>query len=155
MPKRADYLSWEDYFMFAARLTGERSKDEVTQVGCAIVDTHNHVVGMGYNGLPLGLSDDGGYWKKGSVNHFENKGAFVCHAETNAILNCTGNVRGCTMYTTLFPCHECARFIVQSGIVKVVWKDIKRNESSSVSVHILKSANVSMVKHVGTMSIKL
>ncbi|ETN81874.1 cytidine and deoxycytidylate deaminase zinc-binding region [Necator americanus] len=120
--KRMDYLSWEDYFMAIAKLASMRSKDPATQVGCAIVNRDNKVVGTGYNGFPVGISDDDLPWTKGSPDPLENKHTYVVHAEVNAILNKSmNNVEGCTMYTTLLPCNECAKLIIQSRLSEVVF----------------------------------
>lgn len=119
--KRTDYLSWDQYFMGIAMLSAERSKDPNTQVGACIVDENNKILSMGYNGMPTGCSDDEMPWgKAGSA--LENKYFFVCHAELNAILNYSGgSLKGATCYSTLFPCNECAKAIIQSGIKRVVY----------------------------------
>ncbi|KAK6047100.1 cytidine and deoxycytidylate deaminase zinc-binding region [Cooperia oncophora] len=112
--KRKDYLSWENYFMAIAKLAAMRSKDPSTQVGCAIVNRENKVIGTGYNGFPVGISDDDLPWGKNSDNPEENKYAYVVHAEVNAIINKSmNNIEGCTMYTTMLPCNECAKMIIQ------------------------------------------
>ena len=87
---------------------------------------------MGYNGMPRCCSDDEFPWDK-NESALDSKYLYVCHAELNAILNCaSGNVRGCTVYTTLFPCNECAKAIIQSGIAEVVYMSDKYAESDSV-----------------------
>lgn len=120
--KRADYLSWHDYFMSSAYLTSMRSKDPNTQVGCVIVNPENRIVGAGYNGMPNGISDDEMPWGKTSDSPVDTKYPFVCHAEMNALFNrnCF-DLRGCTLYTTHFPCNECAKMVIQSGIRQVVY----------------------------------
>lgn len=116
--KRQDYLHWDDYFMATALLSAKRSKDPVTQVGACIVDNHNRIIAIGYNGFPRNCSDDVFPWSKDdNKNSLENKKLYVVHAEANAILNskiCT--LDGTRLYTTLFPCNECAKLIIQSGI---------------------------------------
>ncbi|MCP9260228.1 Deoxycytidylate deaminase [Dirofilaria immitis] len=112
--KRSDYLSWEEYFMGVAHMAALRSKDPITQVGSVIVNQDKRIVGSGYNGMPTGCSDDILPWSKNSENFLENKSAYVCHAEMNAILNkIVGSVKGSTIYTVLFPCNECAKLIIQ------------------------------------------
>ena len=133
--------------MSSAKLAAKRSKDPIRTVGAVIVNERKRIVGVGYNGFPYGTSDDTGLWCKDNPDPWKNKGAFVCHAEVNAILNSDAKQRGCTMHTTLFPCNECAKIIVQSGIKRVVWCDIKRNASSKVAVDILKSAGVKMERY--------
>lgn len=123
--KREDYLSWDEYFMGVASLSAMRSKDPSTQVGACIVNADKRIISMGYNGMPKCCSDDEFPWDR-EGNPLDSKYLFVCHAELNAILNSAGgNVRGCTVYTTLFPCNECAKAIIQSGISEVVYMSDK------------------------------
>ena len=130
--KREDYLSWDEYFMGIALLSSLRSKDPSTQVGACIVNSEKRILSMGYNGMPRCCSDDEFPWDK-NENPLDSKYLYVCHAELNAILNCaSGNVRGCTVYTTLFPCNECAKAIIQSGIAEVVYMSDKYSDSDSV-----------------------
>lgn len=127
--KRLDFLEWEEYFMGIAFLAARRSKDPVTQVGACIVNNENKIVGIGYNGLPIGCNDDEFPWSKESTNDLENKYMYVCHAEVNAILNKNSiDVNGCTMYVALFPCNECAKVIIQSRIKEVVYLSDKHAE---------------------------
>ncbi len=128
--KREDYLSWDEYFMGIALLSSMRSKDPSTQVGACIVDNDRRIRSMGYNGMPRCCQDDDYPWGHGEG--MESKYLYVCHAELNAILNCnTGTVRGCTVYTTLFPCNECAKAIIQSGIAEVVYYSDKYADTDS------------------------
>lgn len=130
--KRQGYLSWDEYFMGIAILSSMRSKDPSTQVGACIVDNEKKILSMGYNGMPRLCSDDIFPWDK-EAEPLESKYLYVCHAELNAILNCNrGSVRGCTVYTTLFPCNECAKAIIQSGIAEIVYLEDKYSESDSV-----------------------
>lgn len=119
--KRQDYISWDEYFMGVALLSAKRSKDPSTQVGACIVNEKNKIVGAGYNGLPIGCDDDDFPWEK-KGDFLQTKYPFVCHAELNAILNNIGmDLKGCKIYTALFPCNECAKAIIQSGITEVVY----------------------------------
>ena len=118
--------------MGIALLSSMRSKDPSTQVGACIVNSEKRILSMGYNGMPRCCSDDDFPWDK-NENPLDSKYLYVCHAELNAILNCaSGNVRGCTVYTTLFPCNECAKAIIQSGIAEVVYMSDKYSDSDSV-----------------------
>ena len=123
--RRKNYLSWDDYFMSVALLTAQRSKDPNTIVGACIVDDQRRIVGLGYNGMPRGLSDDTMPWAKTNSNPLFNKYKYVTHAEVNAILNSKGSfsshVNGGTIYASLFPCENCTKMIIQSGIKKVVY----------------------------------
>lgn len=120
--KRTDYISWDEYFMGIAMLSAERSKDNSTQVGACIVNKENKIVSVGYNGMPTGCVDDEMPWEREGDSALDTKYPFVCHAELNAILNSNiGNLSGCTLYVTLFPCNECAKAIIQSGIKRIVY----------------------------------
>lgn len=118
--QRQDYLSWDEYFMGVARLSAQRSKDPSTQVGACIVNQQKIIVGIGYNGMPTGCRDDQLPWGRDG-NFLDTKYAYVCHAEMNAILNGSGKMKNCTMYVDLFPCNECAKMIIQSGIRRLVY----------------------------------
>lgn len=121
MKKRQDYITWDEYFMGVALLSAKRSKDPNTQVGACIVNDKNKIVGAGYNGLPIGCNDDEFPWSK-QGDFLETKYPYVCHAELNAILNNIGmDLKGCKIYTALFPCNECTKAIIQSGISEVVY----------------------------------
>ncbi|XP_068226632.1 uncharacterized protein [Palaemon carinicauda] len=131
--KREDYLAWGEYFMALATLSALRSKDPSTQVGACIVNDANKIVGIGYNGMPRGCSDDDLPWGKSSPDKLQVKYMYVCHAEVNAVMNKNcGDVYGCTIYVALFPCNECAKIIIQAGIKKVVYLSDKYKELPEV-----------------------
>lgn len=131
--KRSDYISWDEYFMGIAILSAQRSKDNSTQVGACIVNNEHKIVSVGYNGMPTGCSDDDMPWEREGDSSLDTKYPFVCHAELNAILNSNiGNLGGCTVYVTLFPCNECAKAIIQSGIKRVVYFSNKYADTESV-----------------------
>lgn len=130
--KRQGYLSWDEYFMGIALLSAMRSKDPSTQVGACIVNQDKRILSMGYNGMPRCCSDDEYPWGNND-SALDSKYLYVCHAELNAILNCaSGSVSGCSVYTTLFPCNECAKAIIQSGIKEVIYMCDKYSETDSV-----------------------
>ena len=150
--KRDGYLSWDEYFMGIALLSAMRSKDPSTQVGACIVNTEKRILSVGYNGMPRCCSDDVFPWERDG-EPLDSKYLYVCHAELNAILNCaSGNVRGCTVYTTLFPCNECAKAIIQSGIKEVVYMSDKYSNSDSVlaSKRMFETAGVSFRRYAVT-----
>ena len=119
--KRADYISWDEYFMGVAKLASFRSKDPNSQVGACIVSENNKILSMGYNGFPNGVSDDEFPWDR-EGNELETKYPYVTHSELNAILNYRGgSLEGTKLYVTLFPCNECAKAIIQAGIKTVVY----------------------------------
>ena len=119
--KRKDYLSWDEYFMALALLSAQRSKDPNSQVGACIVDDNNKIISVGYNGAPIGYDDDKDMVWEREGDFLDTKYAYVCHAELNAILNSRTPVNGCKLYVTLFPCNECAKAIIQSGIKEFVY----------------------------------
>ncbi len=117
--KRANYISWDEYFMGVAMLAALRSKDPSTQVGACIVSQDNIIISTGYNGMPKGCSDDEFPWDRTGE---ETKYPYVVHAELNAILNANGrNLHGSRLYVALFPCNECAKAIIQSGIREIFY----------------------------------
>ena len=131
--KRKDYLNWDEYFMGIAKLTAGRSKDPNTQVGAVIVSENNRVLSTGYNGTPNGFNDDDFPWGRDG-NPLETKYMFVCHAEANAIDNFRGykkDFENARIYVDLFPCNECAKKIIQSGIKEVVYLSDKYADSDS------------------------
>ncbi len=131
MSKRTDYISWNEYFMGIALLSAKRSKDPNSQVGACIVDSKKRIVSMGYNGFPNGCSDDELPWgREGGT--LDTKYAYVVHSELNAILNANTNVRDCTLYVTLFPCNECTKAIIQSGIKELYYLSDKYADTDGV-----------------------
>ena len=128
--KRTDYISWDEYFMGIAFLSAQRSKDPNTQVGACIVTPDKKIIGTGYNGFPIGCSDDELPWAR-EGDFLDTKYAYVCHAELNAILNSTKKPEGCSIYVDLFPCNECAKAIIQSGIKEIIYRSDKYAETDS------------------------
>ncbi len=129
--KRTDYISWDQYFMGVAVLSSMRSKDPDTQVGCCIINEENKIIGIGYNGVPKVINDDDLPWER-EGEYLNTKYPYVVHAEANAILNSTRNLKGSTMYVTLFPCNECAKLIIQSGIKEVVFLEDKHHNDKEM-----------------------
>lgn len=129
--KRTDYLTWDEYFMGVAMLSGMRSKDPNTQVGACIVSGDNKILSMGYNGFPKGCSDDEFPWCREGAP-LDNKYFYTTHSELNAILNYRGgSLEGAKIYVTLFPCNECAKAIIQAGITTVIYDSDKYADSDS------------------------
>lgn len=132
MNKREGYISWDQYFMGIAILSAKRSKDPNTQVGACIVDGNNKIMSVGYNGLPTGCDDESFPWSR-EGDEYDTKYPYVCHAELNAILNHSGaGLNGCKIYVPLFPCNECAKAIIQSGIREIIYISDKYSDSVSV-----------------------
>ena len=140
--KRSDYISWDEYFMGIAMLAAKRSKDPSTQVGACIVSTDNIIISTGYDGVPKGCSDDEFPWEREGE---ENKYPYVVHAELNAILNANGrDLRDSRLYVALFPCNECAKAIIQSGVKEVVYLSDKYADTpvTKASKRMLDAAGV-------------
>lgn len=147
--KRKEYLDWDETFMLMSNLIAMRSKDPSTQVGACIVNDQNVIVGLGYNGFPRGCHDDNLPWKRDGVP-LDVKYTYVVHAEANAIMNANSPVKGCRIYVDLFPCNECAKMIIQSGIVEVVYGDDKYASLDifKASRKMLKTAGIKLRKYV-------
>ena len=148
--KRADYINWDEYFMGIAMLAAKRSKDPNTQVGACIVSQDNIIISTGYNGMPKGCSDDVFPWDREGQQDM-TKYPYVVHAELNAILNANGrDLRGSRIYVALFPCNECAKAIIQSGIKEVLYLSDKYKDTmlNLVSKRMLEAAGVKYTKLV-------
>ncbi len=132
-------LNWDEYFLAMAKLAAKRSKDPNTQVGACIVNNRKRIIGLGYNGMPNG--NDTFPWNRDGI---DNKYKYVIHAEANAILNSIKDLKGTTIYVSLFPCNECSKMIVQSGISKVVYEDNKYKGTPNINIseRILKECGV-------------
>ncbi len=148
---KTNNISWEEYFMSMAVLSSLRSKDPNTKVGACIVDADNKIVSNGYNGMPCHCDEDKLSWNKGKG--LDSKYLYVCHAEFNAILNTRNGqaLKGCTLYVTLFPCNECTKAIIQSGIKEVVYIDNKYKDTTETkaSAKMLKLAGVKTRQYKG------
>ena len=151
--KRTDYISWDEYFMGIAMLAARRSKDPNTQVGACIVSQDNIIISTGYNGMPKGCSDDIFPWERDGQQDM-TKYPYVVHAELNAILNANGrDLRGSRIYVALFPCNECAKAIIQSGVKEVLYLSDKYKDTmlNLVSKRMLEAAGVKYTKLTTTL----
>lgn len=146
--KRNNYINWDKYFMGVSILSAMRSKDPNTQVGACIVNNRKRIVGIGYNGLPYGCNDDEFPWGNEKDTFLNAKYPYVVHAEANAILNSTTELNNCVIYTSLFPCHECVKLIIQSGIKEIVYQSDKYEgtDSDIAAKKMLDAATVSYRK---------
>jgi len=149
--ERKNIISWDEYFMGIASLSALRSKDPSTQVGACIVDNNKKVVSIGYNGMPRHIDECKLTWNKNEG--LDSKYLYVCHAEFNAILNTRNgsSLEGCTLYVTLFPCNECAKAVIQTGIKEVVYAEDKYKDTTLVkaSKKLLTLAGVKIRKYQG------
>ena len=146
-------LSWDECFMSIAIITSKRSKDPSSQVGAVIIDEENKIVSVGYNGMPRNIDSNELTWNKNEG--LDNKYLYVCHAEFNAILNIRNgsSLKGCTLYVTLFPCNECAKAIIQTGIKKVIYLSDKYKDHLEVkaSKKLLDLANIEYEEYKGSV----
>ena len=150
--KRSDYISWDEYFMGISILSAQRSKDGNTQVGACIVSPENKILSVGYTGMPIGCNDDEMPWER-EGEPLDTKYPFVCHAELNAILNrSTGSLKNSKIYVSLFPCNECAKAIIQSGIKEVIYWEDKYADTDGVkaSKKMFEMAGVKMTQYIPT-----
>ena len=155
--KRLDYISWDEYFMGVAVLSGMRSKDPNTQVGACIVSQDNKILSMGYNGFPNGCSDDEFPWARVG-DPLENKYFYTTHSELNAILNYRGgSLEGSKLYVSLFPCNDCAKLIIQSGIKHIVFMDDKYKDTKGniASRRMFDAAGVTYTKMDNKIEVEL
>ena len=148
---RKDAISWDEAFMMHAIISSGRSKDPSTQVGACIVDNNNRILSLGYNGSPNSWDDSLFPWDRDHDNNIHNKYPYVIHAEMNALLNYKGShkdLEGATVYVTLFPCHECAKFLAQAGIKRVVYLSDKfiNTEDNIMSKTCLEYCGIEFVK---------
>ena len=144
-------INWDEYFMGIALLSAKRSKDPSTQVGACIVDADNKVVSIGYNGMPRNVDESELTWEKG--DGLNSKYLYVCHAEFNAILNIRNgsSLRGCRIYVTLFPCNECSKAIIQTGVKEVIYLSDKYSGTTEnlASKKLLDLAGIKYRKYEG------
>ena len=150
-----DNIAWDEYFMSIALLSSLRSKDGNTKVGACIVSDDHKVLSLGYNGMPLGVSDEEIPWAGSKENkpYLETKYPYVCHAELNAILNSNHNLKGSTLYVTLFPCNECTKAVIQAGIKKVVYLSDKYHDTDAevAARRMLDMAKIPYVHYEGRL----
>lgn len=133
-----EVISWDDYFLTIAEAVALRSKDPSTQVGAVLINEEGHIIGTGYNGFPPKFPESVDYWTK------PLKYDYVVHAEANCLLHSIQKTKGSTLYTTMYPCKECAKLIAAAGIVRVVYKDDKYQ--NDISATILTNCKINLVK---------
>lgn len=147
--KREDYITWDEYFMGLAIMSSLRSKDPNSQVGACIVNNENKIISVGYNGAPIGFDDDKDMKWDREGSFIDTKYAYVCHSELNAIINSKTSVKDCKLYVTLFPCNECAKAIIQSGIKELVYLSDKYNgtDANIVSKKLFDTCGIKYTKY--------
>ena len=136
---KEERLDWPSYFMHMARITALRSKDPRTKVGAVLVDENNRVIGTGYNGFPPGFPDWPELWTP------DHKYDYVVHAEANCLLHSIRPPRGCKLFTTLYPCKECAKLVLTAGVEELYYLD---KYECSVAERLLNHSKSSLKKIV-------
>lgn len=157
MSKREGCISSHEQFMLNAFIASQRSKDPSTQVGAVIVNPDKRVLSTGYNGFCNGVSNDNGKWGKDNPNPLDNKYMYVCHAEMNAITHCVSSMKGCSIFVTHFPCHECAKLIIQSGIRHVVYANMWKggHDTTKASIYLFEQVGVNVEYYDGTRNFNI
>lgn len=134
---------WDCRFIDLADYVAQWSRDPSTQVGAVIVRNDKTVASLGFNGFPRGVIDS-----TERYNDRPTKYKFICHAESNAILTAQESLHSCTIYTSpLYPCNECAKMIIQSGITRVVTRKPENerwNDSNSIAAIMFEEAGISV-----------
>ena len=150
---RDNAISWDECMMRMAHVIASRSKDPSTQNGAVVVDEHNIIRGLGYNGWPRGIPVDALPWER-EGKFLETKYAYVCHAEENAVYNSNGPVKACKVYCTLFPCNECSKTMIQNGIIEVIYESDKYHEVDAfvASRKLLELAGVKTRQYISEWS---
>lgn len=161
--------SWDKYFLDMCDFVASKSKDRSTKIGSVIVGPDNEIRSTGFNGFCRGIDDKAikeheQHWK-GRANfvnrpdpkveaRYERPAKYVWteHAERNAIYNaarCGIQLKGCRIYVPGLPCADCARGIIQSGIVEVITRDSddqgfmqRWTESNLISLEMFEEAGV-------------
>lgn len=147
--KRSNFIKWEEYFIAVAKITAERSKDPSTQVGAVIVnDKFKTIISTGYNGFPRGVDDGEFPWNRDEENWLDNKYPYIAHAELNAVVSAHVDLIDHHLYVNLFPCNECTKIIIQSGIKKIYYLEDKYQDSANVqaSKRLLDAVGISYIK---------
>lgn len=140
------YDKWDLRFLDLAKFVSSWSKDPSTQVGAVIVDPYKRIVSLGYNGFPMGISDD-----DNRLSDRDTKYKMIVHGEMNAILFANTSLKECTLYTFPFmPCPRCASMIIQTGIKRVVsYKNIsdRWEDEFKVSRNLFIESNIEYVEY--------
>ncbi|MFA4955183.1 MAG: dCMP deaminase family protein [Patescibacteria group bacterium] len=149
--------SWDEYFLAICNVVATRSHDVETQIGCVIVNPKRRIVSTGYNGLPAGVDDS--FWAKDRTTKVNLPGVFsdeivyeidkydtITHAEANAIVSASEGLHGCTMYSTLFPCNECAKLVITAGIKRIVYRDLREWKANAISRKFFEQAGIETIR---------
>ena len=135
---------WHKRYLELANHVSLWSKDRSTKVGCVIVSNDNRILSLGYNGFPRGINDD-----LEERHERPLKYKFAEHAERNAIYNSDSSLKGSSCYVTMFPCADCSRAIIQTGIKEVVvempdWEHERWGDDFKITKDMLSEAGVKL-----------
>jgi len=155
--------SWDEYFMAICNVVSTRSHDHETHVGCCVVNPKRRIVSTGYNGLPAGVDDS--FWATRREQTVRIPGVFsdeifydvdkyetVTHAEANAIVSASEGLHGCHLYSTLFPCNECAKLIITAGIRRIIYRDMREWKGHAIAKKLFEQAGIEIVRIQGEAS---
>ena len=145
--------SWNAYFMQLADVVATRSNCIRRSVGAVLVQD-KRIIATGYNGTPHGIKncDDGGCTRcvdrdSGKLKSGEREEMCVCiHAEQNAVIQAAlhgVSTKGAFLYTTIPPCSQCAKILINAGIKNVLYR---KDPHFTQGILLLKSANVKLVR---------
>jgi len=148
-------LTWDEYFISIAYIASLRSKDPKTKVGSCIVNQDNRIISTGYNGMPNGCDDTQMPWER--ADGLKDKNWYVVHSELNAILHSKVDLEGCKIYVTLFPCNECTKALIQSGIKEIIYLSdkYKDREQTIASKFMLDNAGIKYRRLVSDVSFEV
>lgn len=109
-------MEWDEYFLMICNTVASKSKDPITKIGCVIIGKDKNIISTGYNGFPSGANESESLWER------PYKYDRVSHAESNSIALAAkhgSSTRDSTLYCSAHPCNECAKLIIQAGILTV------------------------------------
>lgn len=143
----SEEVFWTKRWMDLCCFISNWSKDRSRQIAAVIVDDRNVLLSIGWNGFPRGINDN-----VESRHKRPEKYLWAEHAERNAIYNAAAkgvSLLGSTMYMPWYPCHDCARAIIQSGISELVcvepdWGDESYKESFAMIKELFNETSVTV-----------
>lgn len=137
--KTIDRPSWHEYFMSIALLTSTRSPCHRLHVGCVIVK-NNSILSTGYNGFIAGAEHN-------SIM-CEGHEVATIHAEQNAIAQCAKNgvnICGATAYITHFPCINCFKVMIASGIKNIYYNEVYDNKNNEIVIRLANENSIQVL----------
>ncbi len=137
-------LSWDEHFLGLADQIAEMGTCPRLRVG-AVIAKDKIQISAGFNGAPRGIEhcdDVGCYMVDGHCKRAN-------HSESNAIINAAFigvSTAGATLYTRYLPCDDCAKDILNAGIVKVVYREVYKNVDQPFTLELFQKAGIELVQ---------